>query len=358
MARFHPLKIRDVRPETKECNSYAFEIPDDLREHFRYLPGQHLTLQARIDGELFRRNYSLCSCPSEGEWRIAIKRIPGGRFSNWANDNLRVGDVIEVMPPIGNFVVRTDPALARHHLAFVAGSGITPVMSILKAVLKEEPQSLFTLFYVNRSTDTIIFREELEALKNRYLQRFSLHHILTREHPGSDLLHGRPDAAKVRALARTLFTPDDVDEFYLCGPGEMIEEVRSTLMDLGVATGRIHFERFTSPEQDQHTGGRSWQPPTDGDVHAHITITLDGKTFSFDQPTSGRPILDAALAAGADLPFACKGGVCCTCKARIISGKAAMEVNWGLEEEEVQKGYILTCQAHPLTSELVLTFDE
>ncbi|GAB4257501.1 MAG: phenylacetate-CoA oxygenase/reductase subunit PaaK [Saprospiraceae bacterium] len=355
MSRFHSLKIKDIRQETAECVSLAFEVPESLREEFSFLPGQHLTLKTMLDGEDVRRNYSLCSCPSENEWRIAIKKIPGGKFSTYANEQLKVGDSIEVMPPIGKFTCKTDPAKAKHYLAFAAGSGITPVMSILKAVLKNEPESLFTLFYINQRTDTIIFKEELENLKNLYLQRFSLHHILTKEDTGSDLLSGRPTPEKIRQLAKTLFDLEDVDEYYICGPEEMIHGIKDTLQELGVDKDRIHYELFTTGQKT--TDRPKWTAPADA-VAAKITITIDGNTFTFDQSSPEKTILDAAHETGADLPFACKGGVCCTCKAKLLKGEAEMEVNYGLEPEEVEKGYILTCQAHPKTSEVVLSFDE
>jgi len=355
MSRFHSLKIKDIRQETAECVSIAFEVPESLREEFSFLPGQHLTLKTILDGEDVRRNYSLCSCPSENEWRIAIKKIPGGKFSTYANEQLKVGDSIEVMPPIGKFTCKTDPAQAKHYLAFAAGSGITPVMSILKAVLKNEPESLFTLFYINQRTDTIIFKEELENLKNLYLQRFSLHHILTKEDTGSDLLSGRPTPEKIRQLAKTLFDLEDVDEYYICGPEEMIHGIKDTLQELGVDKDRIHYELFTTGQKT--TDRPKWTAPADA-VAAKITITIDGNTFTFDQSSPEKTILDAAHETGADLPFACKGGVCCTCKAKLLKGEAEMEVNYGLDPEEVEKGYILTCQAHPKTSEVVLSFDE
>ncbi|RMD96612.1 MAG: phenylacetic acid degradation protein, partial [Bacteroidetes bacterium] len=280
MSRFHSLKIKDIRQETPECVSLAFEVPESLREEFSFLPGQHLTLKTILDGEDVRRNYSLCSCPSENEWRIAIKKIPGGKFSTYANEQLKVGDSIEVMPPIGKFTCKTDPAQAKHCLAFAAGSGITPVMSILKAVLKNEPESLFTLFYINQRTDTIIFKEELENLKNLYLQRFSLHHILTKEDTGSDLLSGRPTPEKIRQLAKTLFDLEDVDEYYICGPEEMIHGIKDTLQELGVDKDRIHYELFTTGQKT--TDRPKWTAPA-GAVAARVTITIDGNTFTFNQ---------------------------------------------------------------------------
>ncbi len=355
MSRFHSLKIKDIRQETADCVSIAFEIPESLQKEFSFKPGQHLTLKTTLEGEDVRRNYSLCSCPSEKEWRIAVKKIPGGRFSTFANEQLNVGDSIEVMPPIGKFVCETKPEQAKHYLAFAAGSGITPVISILKSVLKNEPESLFTLFYINQRTDTIIFKEELENLKNLYLRRFSLHHILTKEDTGSDLLSGRPTPEKIKRLAKTLFELEDVDEYYVCGPEDMIQGIRDTLQELGVEKDRIHFELFTTGRKA--TSGPKWTAPQ-GAVAARITITIDGNTFTFDQSSPEKTILDAAYETGADLPFACKGGVCCTCKAKLLKGEAEMEVNYGLEPDEVASGYILTCQAHPKTEELVLSFDE
>lgn len=355
MSRFHTLSIKDIRQETPDCVSIAFEVPDQLRKDFAYLPGQHLTLKALIGGEEIRRNYSLCSTPSENEWRIAVKKIDGGRFSNFVSEHLKVGDSIEVMPPIGKFTCHTSAKQSKHYLAFAAGSGITPVFSILKAVLEDEPESMFTLFYINQRTETIIFRDALEDLKDRYLQRFSLHHILTREDTGSSLLSGRPTPEKIKRMAHTLFHLDDVDEFYICGPEQMIHGIKETLLEMGVSRERIHFELFTSGRQADKRP--TWTPPA-LTVATKITITMDGKTFSFEQTTPQKTILEAAHEKGADLPFACKGGVCCTCKAKVLKGEAEMEVNYGLEPEELQQGYILTCQAHPKTKELVLSFDE
>ncbi len=356
MARFYPLRVADVRAETAECVRVSFEVPDELVRTFAYRPGQHLTLRHRIDGEELRRTYSLCSAPHEGVWQIAIKKVEGGRFSTWANEHLRPGMRVEVMPPSGSFVL-PDAFSGKHFVAFAAGSGITPLMSMLKTVLEGDDRATFTLFYGNRTTDSIIFLEALEALKDKYLTRFALYHVLSREHPGADLFYGRLRPEKLRAFAGRLFEPAETDGFFLCGPGDMAEALRQTLIEVyRVPAQKVHYELFTVP-------GQAARAPRHVDGHklaasARITATVDGLTFDFPLSRKGETILEAALAAGADLPFACKGGVCCTCKARVLEGQVAMDVNYGLEPDEVAAGYVLTCQAHPLTPQVRLSFDE
>lgn len=356
MARFYPLRVAEVYAETAECVRVTFEVPDELAATFAYRPGQHLTLRHRIDGEELRRTYSLCSAPHEGVWQVAIKKVEGGRFSTWANEHLQVGMTVEVMPPSGSFVL-PDAFSGKHFVAFAAGSGITPVMSMLKTALECDQTATFTLFYGNRTTDSIIFLEMLEALKNKYLARFALYHVLSRVHPGANLFHGRLTAEKLRAFAGYLFEPAEVDDFFLCGPGDMAATLRRALVEvLGVPAPKVHYELFTVPGQTQRAARRV-------NVHqlaasARIVATIDGQTFDFPLSQKGQTILEAALAASADLPFACKGGVCCTCKARVLEGRVAMDVNYGLEPDEVAAGYVLTCQAHPLTPEVRLSFDE
>ncbi len=353
MPRFHTLRVNDIRRETVDCVSVAFKIPEQDRDQFHFLQGQYLTLKAVIDGEEVRRSYSICSSPTDQELRVAIKKVPEGRFSTYANESLKVGDTLEVMQPMGNFNTKLDPKNQKHYLAFAAGSGITPVMSILKAVLKTEPKSHFTLFYGNRATDSIIFLEQLEGLKNEYLGRLSVHHILSREHPGSELFYGRIDADKCRTYFKHLIDIDDIDEFFLCGPAPMIEGVSETLQDLGADKKKIHFELFSSAGSTVARRDISKVPKID----SSISIKLDGITHHFPLSSDGDTILDAALKGGLDLPFACKGGVCCTCRAKLLEGTAEMEVNYALEADEVEAGYILTCQSHPTSSKLLVDFD-
>ncbi len=353
MPRFYSLRVNDIQRETADCVSVAFQIPEQNHDDFHFIQGQYLTIKAVIEGEEIRRSYSICSSPTDKELRVAVKKVPKGRFSTYANENLKVGDILEVMPPMGNFYTQLDPKNKRHYVAFAAGSGITPIMSILKTVLKTEPQSAFTLFYGNRATDSIIFLEQLEALKNVYLGRLSVHHILSREHPGSDLFYGRIDQDKCRSYFQHLIDIKDIDEFFLCGPAPMIEGVSDTLQELGADKKKIHFELFSSAGSSVARRDISNVPK----IESSISIKLDGITHHFPLSSDGDTILDAALKGGLDLPFACKGGVCCTCRAKLIEGTAEMEVNYALEAEEVAAGYILTCQSHPTSSKLVVDFD-
>jgi ring-1,2-phenylacetyl-CoA epoxidase subunit PaaE len=285
--------------------------------------------------------------------------VEGGRFSTFANEQLSVGDALEVMTPMGRFYTQLDVNNENNYVAFAAGSGITPVMSILKTTLQKEPRSNFILFYGNRATDSIIFKEEIEALKNIFMGRLSVHHVLSREIQDSPLLSGRIDADKCLAFSKTFFAPNEVDAFFLCGPGAMIEEVSSQLIARGVDKSKIHFELFTTNQADNLnlTPETTAQPATTEDVEATITITLDGNSFSFPLPSKGETILDAALKAGADLPFSCKGGVCSTCRAKVVKGQVNMDVNYALEQDELEKGYVLTCQSHPASAEVHVDFD-
>lgn len=357
MPKFHSLKVKDIRRETADCVSVSFVLPAELQPEYAFLQGQHLTLKTVLDGQEVRRSYSICQSPRHGELRVAVKKVDDGRFSSFVNDQLQPGDVLDVMTPMGSFHTLLDPDQSKHYVAFAAGSGITPIISILKAVLETEPQSRFTLFYGNKNTEAIIFREELDGLKNSHLQRLTIHHFLSREDPGADLFHGRLTGDKIRQVFDKILSVSDADEFFICGPEIMMLEIREVLLDLGVASSRIHFELFTSPTERQKGAVPTWTPPPQP-VFANIQITIDNKTFDFDLTSSGSTILDEAIHAGADLPFACKGGVCCTCKAKVLQGEVEMEVNYGLEQEEVAAGYVLTCQSHPKSPKVVLTFDE
>ncbi len=358
--KFYPLRVRALRRETADTVSIAFEVPEDLREKFRFTQGQHLTLRTNLGGEEVRRSYSICTGAHEDELRVAIKRVEEGVFSAYANHHLQVGDTLEVMPPQGRFFTPLDATQARLYVGFVAGSGITPVMSILKTTLVAEPHSRFLLFYGNRGFDHIVFREQLEELKNLYPDRLAVHHVLSRESLGSDLFYGRLNGEKCRAYARLLFQPTEVDAFFLCGPEEMVFDIKNTLEALGVAAQKIHFELFTTARTGTY---RRVQPPTDADgkqrsaFQASITVIQDGTQFDFQLPSDGSTLLDAAMRAGADLPFSCKGGVCSTCKAKLLEGQVEMDVNYGLEPDEVAAGYVLTCQSHPKTQRVVVSFD-
>lgn len=353
---FHTLKVKEVRHETPDCVSVAFDIPKTLQAEFLFTQGQNITLRKIINGEEVRRSYSVCTAPMDNELRVAIKQVNGGLFSTYANTELKKGDELEVLPPAGSFYTVLSPAQKKNYMAFAAGSGITPVISIIKTTLKTEPGSRFTLVYGNRSQGSIIFFEELEQLKNRYMNRFNLVQVLSREKTDIPLHFGRIDENKLTALSRTT-DMEQVDEFFLCGPEEMIFCVKDFLTNRGVDAGKIHFELFsTTGSKKKNTANAGGE--TESGPQSHITIKLDGREFSFLLPMNSElTVLEAALKQGSDLPYACKGGMCCTCKARLLEGKVKMDVNYALDHEEVERGYILTCQSHPTTEKIVVDFD-
>ncbi|MBS1616508.1 MAG: phenylacetate-CoA oxygenase/reductase subunit PaaK [Bacteroidetes bacterium] len=353
--RFFELKVSEVRQETPECVSVAFEVPAELKEQFRFTPGQYLSLRTRLDEQEVRRSYSICAAPSEGELRVAIKAVKGGKFSTLANNKLCKGDRIEVMPPLGKF---SPKHIGKRYLAFAAGSGITPVMSIMKEVLLREPDSEFTLVFGNRNRANIIFREEIEGLKNRYMERLRIYHVLSRELMDVPLFNGRINAEKCKQFCEQLINLNKIDEAFLCGPEEMIFSLRETLLELGMPQGSVHMELFSSPDQPKrsHEKWKEEHALQEGPT-SKVSIRLDGVTFDLNLAYSGNSILDAALAQGADLPYACKGGVCSTCRAKLVEGEVEMEVNYALEPDELKKGFILTCQSHPKTERVVVDFD-
>jgi ring-1,2-phenylacetyl-CoA epoxidase subunit PaaE len=353
---FHKLAIKEIKKETADCVSVLFDVPENLQTTFQFKQGQSLTMRTFINGEEVRRTYSLCSAPGENEWRVAIKKVEGGLFSSLANDQLKKGDIIEVMSPVGKFYAELDPGNKKNYLAIAAGSGITPVISIIKTTLQTELKSNFTLVYGNRSRGSIIFFEELEALKNKNLQRFNFINVLSRERTDAPINSGRINQEKLIELSK-LVDYTQTDEIFICGPEEMIFSVKAFLEQKGIDSKKIHFELFTIPGEKRSVA-RSREPGVDTGPKSKITVKLDGRSFDFDLSlNSDTPILDAALKQGADLPFACKGGVCCTCKAKLIEGEVSMDVHWGLEDEEVEKGYILTCQSHPKTERVVVDYD-
>lgn len=353
---FEKLTVCDIRRETPDCVSIAFSIPDTAKEKFRFTQGQHLNLRTYIHGEDVRRSYSICSSPLDNEIRVAVKEVEGGLFSTYANRQLKVGDELDVMPPMGKFHVALNPQNKHHYVAFAAGSGITPILSIIKTTLLTEPDSHFTLVYGNRNRHSIIFRETLEALKNRFMNRLSIIYILSRERTDTPLHSGRIDAAKCESLFRNTIPIDKVHSFFLCGPEEMIFCVKDVLQSKGIPDERIHFELFTTSQQLQRKKASQQEEKATGPV-SKITVKLDGISFDFDLPQNGDAILDAALKKGADLPYACKGGVCCTCRAKLVEGEVGMEVNYGLEPDEIAQGFILTCQSHPKSPKVVVDFD-
>src|SRR6185503_7481975 len=353
---FHRLRIKKIIKETDQCVSVEFEVPGNLSGTFQFRQGQSLTMRINLNGEEVRRTYSLCSSPLDNKWKVAIKKVDGGLFSSFANETLKAGDELEVMEPVGKFYTELNSTNKKNYLAFAAGSGITPVISIIKTTLRTELSSTFTLVYGNRSRSSIIFFEELEGLKNKFIDRFNLINILSRERTDSSINFGRIDIGKLTELEK-LIDYKKMDEIFICGPEEMIFCVKNFLEQKNIAEKNIHFELFTTSGQKKSKTKNQKSKIEDGPV-SKITVKLDGRSFDFDLSlNSDTTILDAALKQGADLPFACKGGMCCTCKARLTEGQVEMDVHWGLEHEEIEQGYILTCQSHPKTGKVVVDFD-
>jgi ring-1,2-phenylacetyl-CoA epoxidase subunit PaaE len=357
MIHFHSLRIKKLEKETGDCVSITFDVPEELKEIFQFKQGQTLTIRKKFNGEEIRRNYSICSSPFDNRLQVAVKKTEGGLFSTYANEELKTGDVLDVLPPTGKFYTELHSAQKKNYVAFAAGSGITPVLSIIKTTLIAEPESSFTLVYGNRTKNSIIFKEELEALKDKFIDRFRIYHILSRERSDAEINYGRIDVAKLKLLFNKLIDLKSSDEFFLCGPEEMIFCIKGYLTGRGVPSDKIHFELFTVPGQKQSTVNHQQSTEKETGPTAKISVKLDGIMFDFDLGYEGQSILDAALAQGADLPYACKGGVCTTCKARLVEGRVEMDVNWGLEPDEVAAGYILTCQSHPKTEKVVVDFD-
>lgn len=353
--KFHALKIKDVIRETDDAVSISFDIPAEIKNEYSYKSGQYLTLRADINGEDIRRSYSLCSAPHENEWRVAVKQVEQGKFSTFANNELQAGMELQVMTPMGNFLVETDPANKKSYVLFAAGSGITPIISIAKSILTNEPNSDVTMFYGNKGMNSIIFKEQLEGLKNEHMDRLRIIHVLSRESLGSDILKGRIDRAKANDLYNAFLKNLEIDAVYVCGPEPMIIGVKESMIENGVDQNKVHFELFTSPTDPNE---KVEMPTNSPRIDSNVTIIIDGDEYDIALSSNGEKILDAAQEAGADVPFACKGGVCCTCKAKILEGSASMEVNYALEADEVDAGYILTCQAHPTSDKLVISFDD
>lgn len=353
--RFHRLRVADLRRETPDAVSVAFAVPPHLREDYRFAAGQYLTLRATLEGEEVRRSYSICSGPDDGELRVAVKRVDGGLFSGWANSGIRVGDVLDVMTPVGRFGAVPATGAAQCYVFFAAGSGITPVLSIVRGILGREDGSRVFLFYGNRSTGDMLFRDALEELKDRHLGRMSVFHVLSQEQQDVPVLNGRLDAAKVRLLLRHLVPVETVDHAFICGPAGMSEEVEATLLDLGMRPEQVHVERFVSA-----LGGTPRPRPAPAQVdtpHATAGLVVDGRRAEVPV-AEGESVLDAALRAGMDLPYACKGGMCSTCRARVLEGAVEMTLNFSLEPWETEAGYVLTCQAHPTTPRVVIDYDQ
>ena len=355
---FHPLTVRSVRPDTDEAVIVSFDVPAELNDAFRFTQGQHLTLRNMIEGSDERRSYSICAGIHDGELRVGVRKVPGGRFSTWINESLKPGDTIQVMAPEGRFFVPLDPLAARHYLGIAGGSGITPILSIMKTVLAAEPKSRFTLIYGNRKLRSTMFLEELEDLKNRYLSRLTLHLVFSQESTDLPLYGGRIGRDKIGEFLATLVDARPLDHAFVCGPHGVNDEAEAALLAAGVAPEKIHIERFGVPDAGSDER-RALHAPREGDAaDAQITIIRDGVSSVIDFHDHQGNILDAAAAAGLEVPFSCKSGVCCTCLAKLLEGEVRMARNFALEKHEVAAGFVLTCQSHPLTERVVLSFDE
>ncbi len=356
MAKFHNITVKDVYKETKDCSVIVFDVPEGLKKEFNYRQGQHLTIKAIIDGQDIRRSYSLFSSPVDSEWKVAVKQIYQGVFSTFVSKKLKPGDVLEIMPPSGNFGVYTEPDKSKNYIAFAAGSGITPILSIIKTHLSVETGATFKLFYLNRTAKSIIFKEEIEALRNTYFGRFEIFYFLTKEYRDIELFNGRFTPEKIQRITKSLIDVESVDECFICGPEEMIFLLRDELQKAGLKKEKIHYELFVSglSDEDKARAAKALEKKVEG---TKITILDGGKEFHFTMSEDFDNILDGALAAGADLPFACKGGVCSTCKCQLKEGTVAMKVNYALEEKEVAQNFILSCQAVPTSKRVVVDFD-
>jgi ring-1,2-phenylacetyl-CoA epoxidase subunit PaaE len=355
MSKFHALPVAKVERETRDAIAITFDVPPALREAFRFEPGQHLTLRTRIGDDDVRRSYSICA-PAGGPLRIAVKRSPGGVFSTWANDALREGTAVDVMPPMGHFNVAADAQASRHYLGVAAGSGITPLVSIVTSALVAEPASRFTLIYGNRASATVMFRDELASLKDRYLDRFNLVHVLSREPQDIELLHGRIDRAKADALFERWVPVADVDYAFVCGPEGMMDAVRASLLARGMPAERIKIERFAAsiPKHTHVPRPLPQAAHTECEVH----VVIDGSQRMFLLEKGVENIIDAGLRNGIELPFSCKGGVCSTCRCKLVDGEVDMDVNFALEDYEVARGFILACQSYPVTDRVTVDFDQ
>jgi ring-1,2-phenylacetyl-CoA epoxidase subunit PaaE len=353
---FYPLTIAEVIPETAEAKSIRFALPEQFRHAFAFSPGQHLTLKAEIDGEDVRRNYSLCVSPHEDQLKVTVKRIAGGAFSDWANDNLSAGDVIEVMAPHGSFTWNFDPAAHNLYVGFAGGSGITPVLSLLKTALASEPHSRFTLLYGNRDSQSVIFLEELARLKNRFMNRLQVHHFLAEEAEDIELFNGLLDRTKCDDILARLVDPKEVDAFFICGPGPMMDAAEAAIEAHGVPKERILIERFTAgrPSAVVAAQMQALQSQAQG---LSMLVTLDGRKRRVPFDAAAGNILDSARGAGLPAPFACKAGVCATCRARVVSGEVEMAARYGLSDQEVAAGYVLTCQSVPKGEGVELDYD-
>jgi ring-1,2-phenylacetyl-CoA epoxidase subunit PaaE len=357
---FHPLRVRTVEPDTHEAVIVSFDVPDDLRAVFGFTQGQYLTLRADVDGQDLRRSYSICAGVDDGELRVGVRKVKGGVFSNWINDHLRAGDTVSVMAPQGRFFVPLDRTAQRHHVGIAGGSGITPILSIMKTVLAREPLSRFTLIYGNRQLQSTMFKEEIEDLKNRYMTRLVLQHVFSDEHTDAPLNHGVMNREKIGDFLTSVVPASHIDQVYVCGPFQMNDEAEAALLATGVPEERIHIERFgVALAAGARSADAIMHEAKPGDAaQATITIIRDGLRREIKFYKGQPSILDAASAAGLEVPYSCTSGVCGTCRAKVTEGEVRMERNFALDKNEVASGFVLTCQAHPLSERVVLSFDE
>ena len=356
VSKFHPLTVVRVENETRDAVAVTFAVPPELKDAFSFTQGQHLTLRARIGGDDLRRSYSICSAVQDDQLRIAIKRAPGGVFSAWANETLKAGVVVDVMPPMGHFNTPLAAGNHKRYLAFAAGSGITPLMSIIKTTLLAEPHSEFTLFYGNRASSAVIFKEELAELKDAYLTRFNLVYVMSREQQDIELFNGRITREKCDEMFRHWVSPADFDVAFVCGPDGMMRAVSAALQAHGMPKANIRIELFAAsiPKHEHVTHAR----PVVGRQECEVTLIIDGRHLSFTMEKDKESLLDAGLKQGIDMRYSCRGGVCSTCRAKVVEGKVDMDVNFALEDYEIARGFVLTCQSFPATDKVVVDFDQ
>ncbi|SDG25264.1 MULTISPECIES: 1,2-phenylacetyl-CoA epoxidase subunit PaaE [unclassified Duganella] len=358
MSKFHPLTIAHVRHETRDTIAVTFTVPAELRDSFQYQQGQHLTLRAQIGDEDVRRSYSICSAVQDSALRVAIKRTQGGLFSCWANDTLQAGHTIDVMPPMGHFNVPLDAANRKHYLAFAAGSGITPILSIIKTTLAAEPHSSFTLFYGNRASSSVIFKEELSDLKDVYLERLKIAYVMSREQQDIELFNGRITKDKAAQFLKYWVRAEDIDTAFICGPEDMMLGVSEALQEAGMPKASIKAELFAASIPKHAHQPRTSAAASATHQHTEVTVIMDGNAASFSMEQDKESLLDAGLRAGLDMRYSCKGGVCSTCRCKVIEGKVDMDVNYALEDYEIARGYVLSCQSFPTTAKVVIDFDQ
>ena len=354
MSKFYPLTVNHVKKETRDTIVVSFDIPEDLIQQFCYIQGQHLTLRSEINGEDLRRSYSICSAVQDQNLRVAIKRVVNGAFSTWANDTLKPGMCLNVMPPMGHFSTALSPSNKKHYLAFAAGSGITPVLSVIKTSLQAEPDSRFTLVYGNRASSAVIFKEELADLKDNYMDRFNIIYMMSREQQDIELFNGRIDRQKCDNLLKYWINIADIDTAFICGPEEMMKAVSASLEANGMDRSNIKIELFAASIPKNKA---IIQRAVIGRQECEVTVIIDGYHTVFTMEKEKESLLDAGLKNGIDMRYSCKGGVCATCRCKIMDGKVDMDANYALEDYEIARGFVLSCQSFPVSDKLIIDFD-